>query len=177
VVIASLGMLYGTSAGAVDTALVMAGHSMLSLVNSVVVVLLNLGLNVVLIPRLGITGAAIAWAVAVVVRNVLAQVQVRVLNHLRLYGAPTAWVAALSLGVFGPVLLVLRVTEVSPWLAVPVLAVTTAVYASAMWRVRSVQLPDLAAAVGGRRRRGEAREGPPPGPVDGDALSTTEVSR
>ena len=82
VVIASLGMLYGTSAGAVDTALLMSGHSLLSLANSLAVLAVNVGLNVWLIPQRGIVGAAMAWAGAVVVRNVLAQVQVHRLEGL-----------------------------------------------------------------------------------------------
>ena len=107
VVIGSLGMLYGTSAGAVDTALVMSGHTVLSMLNSVAVLVLNLVLNLVLIPVYGITGAAAAWAGTVVVRNVLAQLQVKRLDGLSLYGPAAGWAALSVLAVFAPALLAL----------------------------------------------------------------------
>ena len=49
----------------------MAGRSWLSLGNNTVALAVNVGLNIVLIPIDGIRGAAIAWSVAIVVRNVL----------------------------------------------------------------------------------------------------------
>ena len=83
VVILSLTMLLATACGPVDSVLLMAGRSWLSLRNSVVALVVNVGLNVVLIPLDGIRGAAIAWAVAIVVRNLLPLVQVR--KHLGMW--------------------------------------------------------------------------------------------
>jgi O-antigen/teichoic acid export membrane protein len=77
VLILSLTMLLATACGPVDTVLLMAGRSWLSLRNSVVALTVNIVLNVVLIPLDGIRGAAIAWATAIVVRNLLPLVQVR----------------------------------------------------------------------------------------------------
>lgn len=80
VLILSLTMLLATACGPVDAVLLMAGHSWLSLINSTVTLAVNVGLNLVLIPLYGIRGAAIAWSVAIVVRNLLPLIQVH--RHL-----------------------------------------------------------------------------------------------
>jgi O-antigen/teichoic acid export membrane protein len=147
VVIASLGMLYGTSAGAVDTALVMSGHSVLSLLNSMAVLVVNVVLNIVLIPAYGILGAASAWAVSVVVRNVLAQVQVRRLEQLRLYGRPAAVAAVCVLLAFGPALAVIVLGQTSLVASVVLLLIAAAVYAGLICWPRSLQVVDLVLAL------------------------------
>ena len=83
VLILSLTMLLATACGPVDSVLLMAGHSWLSLRNSTVALVVNVGLNVLLIPLYGISGAAIAWAVAILVRNVQPLFQVR--RHLSMW--------------------------------------------------------------------------------------------
>jgi O-antigen/teichoic acid export membrane protein len=148
VVIGSLGMLYGTSAGAVDTALVMSGHSVLSMLNSIAVLVLNVVLNLLLIPAYGITGAAVAWAATVVVRNVLAQVQVKRLDGLRLYGVASAWAAACVLVVYAPTLLALRLWGSAPVVvSIAVILVSTGIYAWAAFRVPALHLDDLVRSI------------------------------
>ncbi|WP_457205389.1 oligosaccharide flippase family protein [Nocardioides sp. P5_C9_2] len=83
VLILSLTMLLATACGPVDSVLLMAGHSWLSLSNSTITLVVNVGLNLVLIPLDGIRGAAIAWSVAIVVRNLLPLFQVR--RHLSMW--------------------------------------------------------------------------------------------
>lgn len=58
-----------------------AGHSMLNLVNGVVSVSLNIGLNALLIPEHGIMGAAMASATALSVWSLLRLFQVRALHN------------------------------------------------------------------------------------------------
>lgn len=148
VVIGSLGMLYGTSAGAVDTALVMSGHSVLSMLNSVAVLVLNVVLNLLLIPTYGITGAAVAWAATVVVRNILAQVQVKRLDGLRLYGVASVWAAACVLAVYAPALLALRLWGSAPLVvSIAVIVVSTAIYAWTTFRVPALHLDDLVRSI------------------------------
>jgi O-antigen/teichoic acid export membrane protein len=77
VTIVSLTMLFATACGPVDSVLLMAGRSWLSLMNSTVALTTNLALNFVLIPADGVRGAAVAWSVAIIVRNLLPLVQVR----------------------------------------------------------------------------------------------------
>lgn len=75
-----------------------AGHSMLNLINGVVSVSLNIGLNLVLIPDHGIMGAAIASASALSVWSMLRLIQVR-----HLHGCwPFSWKGAVLLaGIIG----------------------------------------------------------------------------
>lgn len=77
VVLMSLAMLVAVATGPVDTLLLMAGRSRLSMGNALVALGIDLVLCVLLVPRWGIAGAAVAWAVAVLVRCGLATYQVR----------------------------------------------------------------------------------------------------
>lgn len=69
-------MLVAVATGPVDTLLLMAGRSALSMANAVAALLLDVVLCLVLVPRHGITGAAVAWAAAVALRCCLATWQV-----------------------------------------------------------------------------------------------------
>ena len=81
--ILSATMLVATACGAVDVVLLMSGRSMLSLANLTVALTLNIGLNVVLIPRMGISGAAVAWLAAILATNLLPLLQVWLLVELQ----------------------------------------------------------------------------------------------
>jgi O-antigen/teichoic acid export membrane protein len=68
----------------------------------------NIGLNLLLIPSWGMTGAAVAWAASIVVNNTAALLEVRHLLRLRPFG-PGYWaVAAASVSCFGILGLLLR---------------------------------------------------------------------
>src|SRR5262249_49791274 len=58
-VILALAMLVATACGQVDMVLITAGKSSWSLANGLAAMVVNIGLDLILIPRLGITGAAI----------------------------------------------------------------------------------------------------------------------
>ena len=68
--------LFAAACGPVDVVLLMAGRSGLSLMNNGIALAANIGLNVMLIPRYGINGAAIAWAVSLFITNAFPLVQV-----------------------------------------------------------------------------------------------------
>ncbi len=97
VVLMSLAMLFAVATGAADTLLLMSGRSTLSLVNSLAALALDVGLCLWLIPPLGITGAAAAWAVASSARCLLAVVQVRHTLQVVSFGRPAGIVAAANL--------------------------------------------------------------------------------
>lgn len=102
VVVMSAAMLVAVATGPVDTLLVMAGRSGLSMANALAALGLDLVLCFVLVPRWGITGAAVAWAAAVVTRCALATWQV----HSELAVSPgrqVALAAALPTACFVPV--------------------------------------------------------------------------
>jgi O-antigen/teichoic acid export membrane protein len=153
-VILSLTMLLATVCGPVDSVLLMAGHSWLSLANSTIALTVNIGLNVVLIPLDGIRGAAIAWSVAIVVRNVLPLLQVR--RHLDMWPItrPSMLAATTSIACFGTVDVVLVLAEPALGVALVLLAVGLTAYVLGIWSQR-VPL-GLDAFRSALRRRGTA---------------------
>lgn len=150
-----LAMLVATGCGPVDAVLLMAGRSSLSLVNTAVALGLNLGLGLVLIPRAGITGAALAWLVALSFRNLAPLVQVRRLLDLRPFGLGWPVVAIAAPALFGGVALAVRQLVGSGVLGlVAALLLAATAYAMVLWRYRAaVELRALTAAL---RRRGRA---------------------
>lgn len=75
--ILSAAMLFATSMGPLDMLLLMAGRSSLSLINTVTALAVDVFGCLLLVPVLGISGAAIAWAAAIVVRNIMCFIQVK----------------------------------------------------------------------------------------------------
>jgi O-antigen/teichoic acid export membrane protein len=69
-------MLIATAMGPLDVLLLMAGRSTLSLINAVTALALDIAGCLILVPRMGMTGAAVSWAVAILVRNSLCWLQV-----------------------------------------------------------------------------------------------------
>ena len=101
VAILALSAMIGAAAGPVDVVLLMAGKSTWSLANAGVTLTLNVVLNLILIPQLGIVGAALAWAVARVVANVLPLFQVGLSLGFNPFGRELRYAAAGSLFAFG----------------------------------------------------------------------------
>ncbi|UUW90295.1 polysaccharide biosynthesis C-terminal domain-containing protein [Nocardioides sp. WV_118_6] len=137
-VVMAAGMLLAVASGPVDTLLLMTGRSGLSLANTLVALALDVGLCLLLVPRIGIAGAAVAWVIAVVVRCVLAVLQLRADIGLRLPVADLVLAAALPIGCVGvPVALLALVAGLSPigWLVAT--AVAGLGYAAVVWRLRT----------------------------------------
>jgi len=136
IVVLSVAMLLGTGVGAVDTMLVMAGRGSWTMFNASAALAVNVALNVLLIPRFGIMGAAIAWAAAIAVNNVVPAVQLGILLRLHPFGRVSVVAAGLPLVCFLMV----------PWLAGAVVdshvarAVGTGIgallYVAGLWRWR-----------------------------------------
>ena len=160
VLILSLTMLLATACGPVDSVLLMAGRSWLSLRNSTVALAVNVGLNLVLIPLYGIRGAAIAWSVAIVVRNLLPLVQVRDTSGCGRCPGPRGCVGLGAVACFGGVGALVGLTA---WLLpvdVALLVVGTAVYAAGIWTWRDqLGLGAFHAAVRRRAARHARRSG------------------
>ena len=94
-VILAMAMLVATGCGMVTMLLLMSGRSRENLLNVVVALVSNLVLNVLLIPRMGIEGAAVAWAVAIVLSNLLPLYQIQRAYGLNPFGRATYRVAVL----------------------------------------------------------------------------------
>jgi O-antigen/teichoic acid export membrane protein len=146
VVILALAALVATACGPVDTMLLMTGRSGVSLVNNLVGLVIMIGVDLVLIPRLGMSGAALGWAAAIVVRNALGIGQV----HRELATWPftrrAAVVAAVAAATFGLPPVVLRLTgHQGAGAAVAVVVGGAVVYGAWLWRQRGVLVPALRA--------------------------------
>jgi O-antigen/teichoic acid export membrane protein len=76
-------MLIATACGPVDSMLLMGGRSGLSLMNTGLALATNVGLDLLLVPQLGVTGAALGWAAAILVNNLLPLWQVN--RHLSMH--------------------------------------------------------------------------------------------
>lgn len=154
-VILALAMLVATGCGMVTTLLLMSGRSRENLLNVVVALVTNLSLNVVLIPRVGIFGAGIAWAAAIVLSNLLPLWQVRHAFGLDPFGRATLAVAALALGAFVPLGLLAWLLSGQTVVVLGALAVSCCLYAlGVFWLRHLLELGDLVQSV---RRRVAAR--------------------
>jgi O-antigen/teichoic acid export membrane protein len=145
--ILALAMLVASGVGPVDIVLLMAGKSTWNLLNTFMAVLVNVTLNLLLIPRLGITGAAIAWSVSILTNNLAPLTQVRALIGLHPLGRETAWAGLASLLAFGLLALSIR-TVFGPGLRSMVAAgiLGLALYSVLLWHARKpLRLPLLAA--------------------------------
>jgi O-antigen/teichoic acid export membrane protein len=156
IVILSVTMLAATSTGAVDTMLVMAGKPSWTMANATAALVVNIALNLLLIPRYGITGAAIAWAAAIAVNNLVPLTQLALAMRLHPFGRQTGPAAVLPVVSF----------LVLPWLVGVVIGdgpfqglgtrvtgtiIGALIYAGCLWRWRGTL--ELAAFVAIRRGR------------------------
>jgi O-antigen/teichoic acid export membrane protein len=138
VVLMAVAMLFAVATGPADTLLLMSGRSALSLINSLTALALDISLCVVLIPKMGITGAAVAWAVAVSMRCILAVVQTRFTMRIVSFGPAAVAVAVANLVCFAVPLIVLgRLVDVGPGILALALVVCVPAYAVALWLARS----------------------------------------
>ena len=75
--IIAAGQIMSVTVGNTGGMLVMTNYPWLTFANNVVAVILNIILNIILIPKFGIVGAAIATCIAIIVRNLAALVEVK----------------------------------------------------------------------------------------------------
>jgi len=89
----ALAMLVNLGTGNVTVVLLMGGKSSWSAINAGAALAVNVGLNLLLVPRMGILGAAIAWAASIIVDNVAAMIEIRFVMGLAPFG-PGYWLAS-----------------------------------------------------------------------------------
>jgi O-antigen/teichoic acid export membrane protein len=107
-VILGLAMLVATGCGQVDMVLITAGRSSWSLYNGLLAMVVNVGVDLILIPRLGITGAAIGWAAAIGITNLVPLVQVATAARVHPFGPGTLSAALLATVSFAAIPLAVR---------------------------------------------------------------------
>jgi O-antigen/teichoic acid export membrane protein len=166
-VILGLAMLVATGCGQVDIVLTTTGRTSWSLMNGLMAVVVNVGVDLALIPRYGITGAAIGWAAAIAITNLVPLTQVAKVVRVHPFGRGTLVAGLLTTLSFGVIPLALRWLG-GDGLVISALAVVTgcAVLAAGLWRFREplqlAVLPGFPARKGGpssaaARRGGQHR--------------------
>jgi O-antigen/teichoic acid export membrane protein len=154
----SLAMLLDVGTGSVTWLLLMAGKSSWNVLNTLAALTVNVGLGLVLVPRIGITGAAVGWAAGIAVDNLAALVEVWLLLRLHPFGRGwglAAGQAVLCYGGFGLAAWLLWGASLVGLGAAAVAG--TGVYLPLIWRARAtLELPALVDAIRVRRadRRG-----------------------
>jgi O-antigen/teichoic acid export membrane protein len=155
IVIMSVAMLISMAFGPVDIVLLMGGRSSLNLMNTVASLVTNVGLNLLLIPRWGISGAAFAWAASTVVNNVLPAGQVYRIFRIHTFGRQF-WIPVASASAFvGGIAIAARVLA-GPSIPVMVVAglIGGAMHGATLWRFRhDLRLAELRSAFGRRGLR------------------------
>lgn len=145
-------MLVATACGPVDSMLLMGGRSVLSLTNTGLALVVNVTLDLILVPDLGVTGAALGWAAGILVKNLLALWQVNRSFGMHPLGAGTVSAMAICVLCFGGVAGLCRVVlggDLTGFLVAGVLA--TATFAALLHR--RAEVLDLAALRSVVRRR------------------------
>ncbi len=156
-VILSLAMLVNTGTGNVTVVLLMGGKSSWNVINTLIALGVNIGLNFLLVPQIGIAGAAIAWAASIVADNLAAAVEVWWMLDIAPAGRGYGLTAAAAGGCFGLTGILVRVLagQTLPAMALA-LAAGLVSYAVVLYAARGrLQLAGLLGAV---------RPGGAPGP-------------
>ena len=163
-VVLSLAMLVNMGTGTVTVVLLMSGKSSWNLINTAAAVVINIALNIVLIPWLGVTGAAIAWAATIAVQNVTPLVQIWVSLKMHPFGESYLVPVVATAGCYGAVGLIVRfVFGMSVGTLIGFLVIATILYAGILWNFReTLDLPLLRAAVRARRQRAVSLAAPQP---------------
>lgn len=107
-IILGLTMLLATACGQVDMVLITTGRSSWSLANGLAALVINVGLDLLLIPRFGITGAAIGWAAAIIVTNLTPLAQLAISVRLNPFGRGSFLAAGLAVLSFAVIPLAVR---------------------------------------------------------------------
>lgn len=104
--------------GNINACLLMGGYSKLTASNTAMSLLLNIALNVWLVPRIGLVGAAIAWAVAITFDSVLCVIRGNLRVGLRPPARELLVAGACVLAAFGVPGLAVRIGGDQSWTAV-----------------------------------------------------------
>ena len=154
ILVLAAAMLFATACGMVDMVLNMAGRTTWTMANAVIAVAVMIGVDLLLIPRIGILGAGIGWAIAIATNISLPLIQLRVSLGLHPFGRATVTAAALCLVCFGAVPGAARLVWPDSVVAsIVAVALGAAAFAAACLRWRDVlDLPGLRAFRRGRPR-------------------------
>jgi O-antigen/teichoic acid export membrane protein len=152
-----LTMLVATALGSVSTVLNMAGRTTWTLANAVLSLGTNLVLLVLLLPRIGLIGAAISWAASILVQNLLPLAQLLLQYRLHPFGRVTSVAMLVTGACFGVPLVVMMLTDAPVYVRLLLVGSGVVAYLCACWMIRGpLELVSLAASL--RRRPQPSRD-------------------
>jgi O-antigen/teichoic acid export membrane protein len=153
-VVLALAMLVSMACGPVSVVLLMAGKSSWNLFNTIFAAALGVGLNLLLIPRYGIVGAAIAAAATITANNLIPLVQVWGFLRLHPLGSGFLIVAGSALLTYGGIGMLGRLL-LGPTLVGLVASggLATIAYAVLLWSARDTLKFDVIRHVVSRAER------------------------
>lgn len=145
-VILCAGAILTFTAGNIHSVLLMSGRSGWAAFNKAVVLVVNVAGNLLLVPVIGINGAAISWALSMLIDAVLAAVEVRHFIGIRIWAPTIAYALLVPFAAFGVPALIFRLT-MGDTIAALVLTVTVGAVLFTIWCAldgRRLHLRDLA---------------------------------
>ena len=150
----AIGAFAGAATGSVTVILLMGGKSSWNLFNTAVALGADVVIGILLIPHLGLIGAAISTDVAVLIANVLPVIQVHRLYRMHPFGQGF-WVAmTASIGCFAIIGIPIRLVMGQSLPAVLIFAfLSCSAYALVLWLKRdALELTSLSGMISGRLR-------------------------
>ncbi|HZO79004.1 MAG TPA: lipopolysaccharide biosynthesis protein [Solirubrobacteraceae bacterium] len=138
IIVLGAAALLASACGQVDVVLTSTGRSALSLANGLTALGVNVGVDLILIPRYGIIGAAIGWAAAIVAANLIPLAQLAWIVRIHPFGRATITACALTAVSFGVIPFLVRVL-LGDGVAAQILAVAAgcAALGVGLWRGRN----------------------------------------
>jgi O-antigen/teichoic acid export membrane protein len=115
-IVMSIGSIVTFLAGNIHSVLLMSGRSGLAAANKAVAVAVNVALIYLFVPLWGITGAAVAWAVACALDATLASLQVRYVLKLNVSPLPGLYPLLVATATIGIPAIILRMLLGATWL-------------------------------------------------------------
>ncbi|NNE74036.1 MAG: flippase [Acidimicrobiales bacterium] len=132
--ILSLGRLVSTAVGPVESVLVMSGQTSHNLAMHTSALVVNIVLNLVLVPQWGLEGAAVAWVASIMVTNLGPYVQVRRSTGLQPFGSATIEAILITSVAFGAVAAVAHLAT-DPSFVIAIMATVVAGLLTAGWAI------------------------------------------
>jgi hypothetical protein len=161
VVVLAATMLVASACGMVSMVLTMAGRASWNMYNVLLGVAVQVGLDVWLIPRIGLVGAAIGWASGILVTNLVPLAHLFALHRLHPFGRNSVTAMGLALAAVGVPAAVARLAFGQTVTALVVaFSAAALLYPAALWVTRDrTGLGLLLSAARGRSRRPSPQAG------------------
>ena len=154
VILLCVAMMFGSCVGFVDVLLLMVGRTKWNLITTLTALAVDAGLDIWLIPRIGIVGAAVGWVGAIIASNLLPALLVLRIMGMHPFSRATVLSILLSTACFGVIPVAADLGAGGSQLAaLGGVVVGTVIYVTALWLKRQQLQLDLATSAITRRRK------------------------